>query len=189
VFVNVLPLEGSEEYIQGYADYAGIAAEEYEVIIDNSLYYAENSMDESTMSTIQKLSVYVAAAEIDVMVSDPDVIRRYVNNETFADLKGILTEQQLEKYGPYLYYVDLKTINDINEHIIDESFTPVYPDPRKPEEMAQPVPVGIYVSDCRELRSRYMFMDEDVIMGIVVNSGRLDNAIKFLDYLFEGHID
>lgn len=188
VFVNAWPQEGSEEYLQEFAENAGINAEKYSVSADSSLYYNEGTMDETSMAAIQKLAVYVAAGEIDVMVSDPDTTRRYANGETFADLREVLSEEQLEKYEPYFYYIDMKVVADVeehfDEHIMEEDYVPVYPDPTKPEEMEQPVPVGVYISDCQEFLDRYIFSDETVILGIIINSQHQDNAIAFLEYVF-----
>lgn len=186
-FVNAWELETAADYIQGFADTVGIDTNEYDVMIDSSLFISNTSMDETTMAAAQKLMVYTAAQEIDVMVSDSTSIEQYANNETFSDLRTILSEEQLEKYEPYFYYIDQSVVDEKNEALDNgaDNYVPDYPDPRKPEEMVNPIPVGIYVDSCQGLMDSYVFKEESVVLGVVVNTTRPETALAFLDYLFE----
>lgn len=187
VFVNSWAQEGSEEYLQGFAEKLGIDQEKYEVSIDSSLYISPTSMDQTTIASSQKLMVYTAAAEIDVMVTDAATIEQYANNSTFADLREMLTPEEFARYEPYFYYIDQKVVEekDAAQDALDENYTPNYPDPSKPEEMDEPIPVGIYVDSCTSFMERYTFLSEPVVLSIISNTQRPKAAVSFLDYLFD----
>ena len=67
---------------------------------------------------------------------------------------------------------------------LDTEYTPVYPDPSKPEEMEDPIPVGLFVGNCKTLTDAYSFRSKDVVAGIVINTNRKQAALDFIDYLF-----
>ena len=161
--------------------------EEYEMMIDSSLYISTSSYDETTMTSAQKLMVYTAAKEIDVLISDATAFEQYANNETFYNLYDILSPEQIALYEPYFYYIDQKAVDEKNAaqdaNIAD--YIPTYPDPRQPERMAEPIPVAIYMNNCSIITDAYSFREEDIPMGIVINTQHLDMALDFLDYSFQ----
>lgn len=188
VFVNAWAQEEkAPEYLQGFADQQGIDTEKYDVSIDSSLYIKKDSMDQSTVTSTQKLMVYIAASEIDVIASDDVTFEHYANNNTFYDLREILTPEQIEKYEPYFYYIDQSVVDEkdaaMNE--MDDSYVPVYPDPSRPGEMEDPVPVAFYVGENQGLLDAYYFAEGDVVLGIVGNTTRLEEAVAFVEYIFE----
>ena len=186
VFLNSFVMDDSGEYLQGFAEAAGIDTNEFDIGIDNSLFISKEGMDQNTVASVQKLMVYIAAAEIDVVASDTETFEQYANNNNFADLRDVLSPQQIEKYEPYFYYVDQKAIaekdaaNDAN----DLDYVPNYPDPTKPEEMQQPVPVAIYIDSSNPLFEHYQFSKSPVVIGVVVNTPRPETATAFIDYIF-----
>jgi hypothetical protein len=46
------------------------------------------------------------------------------------------------------------------------------------------VPVGIYITDAPKIVENYYYVDKDAIMGFIVNSNSVDNAIEFLRYIY-----
>jgi hypothetical protein len=124
-----------------------------------------------------------------VIVTDESSLEQYSYGEDFYDLREILSEEQLEKYEPYFYYIDMKTVEERNEILNDASnlyldYVLIAPDPRHPEDMEEPVPVGIYLDDCEEIRKYFYFEDdENVVASVFVNTTRLDMALKYIDYL------
>ena len=185
-FINSWAQEGSEEYLNNFAIEDGIDLDEYEVFIDSTLYISEDAMEETSMSSIQKLMVYVAASEIDVLGADTPTFSQYAYTGTCADLRTILTPEQLEEYKPYLYYIDQKIADEKEAAVdaMDDTYVLVYPDPSKPEEMTTPVPVGIFVDSNKPLLDAYVFSEESVVMGIVSNSKHQQTALEFIDYVF-----
>lgn len=176
------------EFRQGFLDYAGISSEKYETIFDTTIHISPDpdSMDESTMTSTQKLMVYVAAGEVDVMVSDARSIAQYANSEAFFDMRQLLTQKQLAEYEPFFYYVDMAVIREWNEakDNMEYDYKPEFPDPSKPQEMKEPVPVGLFIQSPK-LREAYLFREGDLVLGVYRNTKHLETALQYIDYLFE----
>ena len=177
-----------EAFEQNVTQAIGIDTAEYEIMIDTSMYIdLDNMTDENTYNTVQKMAVYIAAGEIDVMVTNTDTFQYYAYIDYLTDLSTVLTSEQMEAYEPYLYYIDYAVVEAKQEAADNpEEYTGTYPDPTKPEEMSQPIPVGIRLDDAaEEFHNTYAFKDEGVF-GIVVNGPNQENALSFLDYLLAG---
>lgn len=186
VMLNVIPLNtDSAEYADAFADYAEIDTSSEDIIFNTSLRISEDGISEDSYYSSQQLAVYVSAAELDTMLTDAASFRKYANSYYFYDLRDILTAKQLEMYEPYFYYVDQTVVEQIDEAAdnLDTAFQPNYPDPRKPEEMEQPIPVGIYLNGNEELLKNFYFQQDDIVIGIYANTKHLDTALSFLDFL------
>ncbi len=190
VHLNSVARESSEEFTQKFAEYAGIDMEKYNVILDSNMTITFDSYSESVAASAQKLAAYLAAGDLDVMVSAGRMFADYANSDCFYDLREILTPQQLEKYEPYFYYVDWTMVekrNAMSSNLEDVSNLE-YPDPSKPEEMERPVPVAIYVNSSKALADSYYFQDNEdgsLAIGVFGNTGRLETALKYIDYLLQ----
>lgn len=192
VLLNATQLTQEDDYADAFAEHLAINPDEEDVIFDTSIRIIEDSMDETSYTSVQKLMVYTAAGDLDVMVTDTGSFRKYANSETFHDLRDILSEEQLEKYEPYFYYVDQKTIDEIdaaNENYDETATTEInYHDPTRPEEMETPIPVGIYLDNSETLRENFYFRGDEgeaehIVVGVYVNTKHLDYALTFLDYV------
>ena len=188
VMMNASPVTDGTEYSRAFADYAGIDLNKNEFFFDTSIRVgADDIVGDVNYTTMQKLVVYTAAAELDAMVTDTESFQKYANSYTFYDLRNILTEEQIAEYEPYFYYVDWATVEAIEtaNTSFDETFVPTYKDPTKPEEMEQPVPVGIYLNSCDDLMKNFYFRGEDVVMGVYGNTTHLETTLKYIDFLME----
>lgn len=187
--LNTIPLaeDSGEAFTNDYLAASGIDTNEYEILVDTSMVLTPGSMDENTYNTVQKMSVYVAAGEIDVMVTDQQAFEYYAYVDFLLDLRTILTEEQLKVYEPYLYYIDRKVLEDKAEASDNlEEYTLAYPDPTNPAEMEDPIPVGIYLEKAtEEFNNNYIFRSSPAIIGFVVNGSHPENAITFLEYILD----
>jgi len=189
--LNVYELEPAETYPEKFAEYAGIDPNEYDVFFDTSMHMDSSNLaavDENTMATTQKLMVYIAASEIDALIAGESTMNSYAYNETFYDLGSVLSEEQFKKYEPYFYYMDKAVADARNEAEAtgdDYVNVPDYPSPRNPEAMENPIPVGIYLDEADSLKENYYFSDETVILGIPANTDHLENALKYIDFIFQ----
>ena len=178
--------------LNDFAESAEIDLNEYQVSIDSSLQYTAGSMDENSYMSSQKIMVTIAAADVDFLAADEEAFEYYGTTDTFHDLRDIYTEEELEKFKDYLYYVDMDVIREKEEVIEAGNFegytTPVY-DHLAPEEMNDPVPIGFCIQDCPKLADTYYFRTGIVPMGIVVNTQRLETTKQFVEYLFEGLVE
>lgn len=189
LFLNSFALaeDNAEAYKQSFLDTTEINTDEYEIVVDTSLYLQPGSMDEDTYAAVQKVSVHMAAGEIDLIGADPAAFEYYGYLDCLADLRKMLTPEQIEKYSPSFYYIDgevLAAKQKASDNL--EEYTDAYPDPSKPEEMADPIPIGIFLENASEdFTSNYMFSDgSSPAIGFVVNADHVENAQAFIDYIF-----
>ena len=188
VMLNSTATENTEAYSQEVAEALGIDTEKYDLLFDTTMYVDFNNMDDSTVASSQKMMVYIAAGEFDIVVTDTASIEHYSYTDTFYDLRDLLSAEQLEKYEPYFYYIDKKVLDEKQAaaDAMDSSYVPVYPeDPSNPESMAEPVPVGIYVNSCDDFTNNFYFRADDVVFSVVATTTRPELAIQYLDYIFE----
>ena len=189
-YINTLPLGSSEEHIQAFAEYAGIDMDAYDLKIDDTLYLDLDTPSQDSMATSQKLMAYLAAGEIDVFLSDETIIQQYAYNESFYDLRDILSQEQIDRYEPYFFYMDQAVAealhNARNDPNYDYTQSPVIPDPKNPDAMERPIPVGIILDNADSLSELYYFGEDcPGIIAVVITSSHSDTAIKYIDYLLE----
>jgi len=185
--INGIELDANGEYAQGFAEYAGIDQENYEVILDASMRIDLDALDQTTIASSQKLVAYIAGKDIDIFITDSQIMEQYANSDTFHDLREFLSEEQYAEYEPCFYYIDQAVVDekDAAQQNLDSSYVAVYPDPRNPDAMQDPIPVGIYLDQSCPLREHYYFADDDIIIGVVGNTERAEAASGFLDYLLQ----
>lgn len=177
-------------YGDAFAEYAGIDTSEYDVRFDTSIQIDYSSLDESTITSAQKYMAYLAAAQLDVIVTDEASLESSAYQQDFYDLREILSAEQLEKYSPYFYYIDMTVVAQRDELLDDPNnlsseLDLEIPDPRNPEAMDDPVPVGIYLDTCTDLKDRFYFRGEDIVGCVFGNTKHLEASLKYFDFLFE----
>lgn len=187
--INGMELQSADEYQKGFAEYAGLDIEANDIVFDTTMHIAVDGAsyyDQNAVASGQKLMVYLASSEIDVMVTDEATIEQYANNEILMDLRNLLTQEQISQYEPYFYYVDQAVVDEKNaaEDARDYSYVPVYPDPADPSAMAEPVPVGIYL-DNSSLNEYYHYTGGRTVVGVAVNTSRPESASKFIDFALQ----
>lgn len=178
-------MEDTSENTAAFAEYAGIDESMYQILYDTSIQIGTEAADDYNSS--QKLMVYIAAGELDVMVSDADSLTRYAHQGNFKDMRDFLTEEQLEKYADSFYYIDNAVVKEIEaaNEIFDLEFVPNYKNPHHPEEMQEPVPTGIFVNEDCPLLKDYYFRGEDVAVSVFINTERPELASAFIDFLMQ----
>lgn len=182
VLLNCSPYQDNEWLQEEYVDYAGINLDEYDITFDTGVYYTCNSVDEDSYVTLQKLETYTGAGQLDVMLGAGEEFAYFANSILFKDLREILSEEQLQKYEPYFYYVDTSLLDIPATETLDFGNLP---DPKKPEEMENPVPVAIYVESSEKLNRAYYFKnaEDGIAIGIYANTSHPENALALIDYI------
>lgn len=184
--LNTSAFPGEEAYIQSFAEYAGIDTDKYDVVFDTDMFINADMTGRDTAATLQKLTSYTIAGDIDVMIAGSEFIDRYANGQNFHDLRDILTPGQIALCEPYFYYVDQTVADAIDEaNKTGQTYEQPYPDPRNPDAMENPIPVGIYLDNCVTLKENFYFRSEEMVLGMYVNSSRTDVALKFIDYVLQ----
>ena len=173
------------DFLTDFAEKEGIDLNTSDITFDTSIRIVEDSMDEVSVTSTQKLMAYVAANELDSMITDFNSFQKYANSSLFYDLRDILTEEQLQALEPYFYYVDREVVLAIEaaNDDMNTDYTPDYPDPLHPEDMQDPVPVGICLTDCKDLTDTYYFRGDGIVMGIYANAEHVQTAVDLAEYL------
>ena len=178
-------MEDTSGNTAAFAEYAGIDEDKYQILYDTSVQIGTEAGDDYDSS--QKLMVYIAAGELDVMVSDADSLTKYAYRENFKDLRDFLSEEQLEKYQDSFYYIDNAVVKELDaaNEAYDFDYVPDYGDPHHPEEMEEPIPTGIFVNEDCPLLKDYFFRGEDVAVSVLINTERPELASCFIDFLMQ----
>ena len=175
-------LDQAETYMTEFARKADIDLDQYEVRLSAELYISEENLMDS-YDTLQVLGAHMAAQAIDVLVSDPQTLCPFIYQDAFADLTQVLSPEQQAQYGAYFLYMDLAVLKEpetVTETVAE------YPDPSKPELMAEPVPVALLLpEDSSFWQLCYFQAPGPVAIGILGNTLNTDNALAFLDYIME----
>ena len=184
--LNSMAVSQTEDYVQRFEEYVGIDREDYEVIFDTSLYIEIGGRDSVTATSFQKLTVYIAAGDLDVIITDPEIIEYYVDEGIFSDLRQVLSPEQISLYEPYFFYVDQAELDAIQEaEARNETYEAVSSDPRQPESMSDPVPVGIFLDGCQGLKENVQFFDEEPVLSVMINSSNVETALKLIDFVMQ----
>ena len=205
MLINASPNTQETDLEQSFSTYADIDKAKYDCYIDTATTLNLNSTNQYDMASIQKIMAVVAAGDLDTMVADYNSFSHYAMNDTFTDLRKVLSKDQLAKYSDDLYYVDYAVITAAeNEDVSSESASDssvastlssgadsssvgtadqfVKPDP---STMTTPVPVGIILSDAAALKDADVYTGTVPVLGITQNTSRIEEAQKFIDYLFQ----
>ena len=175
-------VENARTYVNDFATEIGIDLEEYEVHISTDLTLDDQDLA-SAYNTAQVIVAQVAAHSVDVLAADLETLTRYFYQEMFWELDQVLTPEQMEKYADYILYADMAVVRKLQE-ALDEA--PVFPDPTKPEEMAEPFPIAVRVpTDSGFKKNCYTYWKSDVALGLVATTENMENTLAFLDYIME----
>lgn len=158
-FYNDTGDSSSTELIDGFVAYMGIDTKEHDAYIDATMNYAADSSDYNTYMSVEKSMAVISTGELDVVVGDTDTIDYFARSECLHDITAILPEDLLEQFGDKLYYAESG-------------------------ESGELIPAGIYVTDSPKLNQYYYYVDREPILGFIINSDSLDNAIEFLRYIY-----
>lgn len=188
LFLNAHSLETEvnvDDWGQEFLELKKIDTEEYEVTFLDS--YTLSGDDTTDYEIEQAIWVQVGAGAIDFMVSPLDYVTDYAYQDYYCDLRTIFSEEQIEKYEQYFLYVDGEVIKEIDElsQDLNNEVNVTLPDATKPEEMKDPIPVFIDMSQCEEITKLYGSAYDSLVFGVLVNAEFPDNAVAFLDYLME----
>ncbi len=180
----------TSEYVAGVEEALGVESGEY-LTIEATLDVTEDSVDYTSQ---EALMVRIAAKEVDVMVAEEETISRYAEADVLIDLTTILSEEQLERYSAYFYYIDYALIESgyYDETNYEDEVAAGTADHASPENMEQPIAVGIYIATTDEagdyvcttpeFNANYYYSTE-AIFTITNFSGHIDAALQFLDYI------
>lgn len=167
-----------DSYLGDFAQAFDIDTDEYH--LTSQMIYLGQGM-ESDYQNAELFSVMMIAGDLDVVAAEDTILVRYAYQEALADLSGQLTAEQMDALAPYLLYVDASLFEEMREFSEE---APTYPDPTKPEEMKQPVPVAIMLQPEWDLaKVCYPYTYGDTAVSLAANSKNSSNAQAFLQFV------
>lgn len=186
-----------------FMEYAQIDPNEYAAYIDTSVTLSEDMMSQATIASQEKMIAMMQVGTISAIVADTETFEGYAQFEYFYGLEDIFSEEQLEKYRPYLYYTDAATIGQEDDgnpygssgHKDPSAFVI---DHRDPSSMEKPVAVGIILSEDNRIADAgyYTYLQNaeydyqghasDAVLGIPVTNKEPELVLRFLEYLNMG---
>ncbi len=189
VMLNVYNMESQashEELLEDFYKEHEIDSKEEKINLNSSLYYSVDNMN-TNHQTMQVLMAWLSADQLDFITGDAASLTDLAYNEYFTDLRDYFSEDELAKYEPYFLYIDydlfLKRV-EMADNMEDVSGIKL-PDCTKPEEMKDPIPVMIDMSQNKKMTELYGETFDVLALGITVKETNKDMTLKFLDYLME----
>lgn len=173
-------------FLTDFYDYAGIDDDTQEVAFYSDLMLKDGS-NKSDVNTFQRIMAGIAIQEFDFVVGQDASFRlcAYNTSNLLMDLRNFLDQATLEKLAGHLYYIDGAYLEKLNAPVgesVDLSLTDA-PDPKKPELMENPIPVGIDISGNEAFQSAYYFPDTISYLGVVSNVPRPELMKQFIQFL------
>ncbi len=172
----------AEQYEADFIETLDIDTSKYDVRLDAS-YQLVGSSTMADTSLSDALSVRVATGEIDAFLAGEAFFTSYTEIDAFVDLRTVLTPEQIAQYEDSFYYIDYARIeNESDDQTSNDLSYLSEVQPRNPESMEKPIPVGIYVTPTEEFGKAYYFSKkENLVFGIIYNHGNIDYITAFLD--------
>ncbi len=191
-FLNSFSMDAETGFMDEFAKTTDVDLDKFEVRLDDTTRFSLDGYDQTSMAMVQRFVAMIYAGDIDNAVMEKSLFTNYAKNETFMDLRQVLTPEQIEKYKDHFYYIDRAEFDAAEEADfgeIAESNAPVLKedtvDRKNPEAMKDPIPVGIFIED--DLRGKiteYGFYPEDevIVFGFLTET-HADLGRQFLDWL------
>lgn len=174
--------EHTEALISEFAEKANIDLNEYDVHLSTNLVLDGSNLS-NDYNTSQIIAAQVNAQFIDVLASDMNIATSYFYQDAYYDLNQLLTPQQKNQYAKNFLYADMAVVRRIFENGVEVTR---YPDPTKPENMEEPVPVALLLRENCDFALKYYPNNQGcVAIGIMANSENLENALAFLNYVMQ----
>lgn len=168
-------------FTANFTEHVGIDPSKYEVYISTDLTL-DDSDSMNAYNVGQIVMTQIIAKSVDLLVGDLESTTRYLYQDIYLDLNEILTEAQKSQYSKYFLYADMAMVRRLREEPMN---SPQFPDPTKPEEMEEPVPVALIIPTGSDfIAACYPSHKSDIAVGIVASTENMNTALAFLDYIF-----
>lgn len=191
VLVNSGFSEEQSSYAQGFYEHAGVNTDEEQVKFTTNISFT-NNLQQMYSANLQTLYTKVGVGEVDFITGQAQIFPLFAYNRShmLMDLRKVLPEEMLSQLEGRLYYIDSSILEQPEDYSSltqlpdsSEEQTFDYPDPSKPEEMVNPIPIGIDIQSCQKFRDAYYPMSETLYLGVATNYPHPEMLLTFLQYL------
>ena len=181
---KIVSQEAVEALGDGFLEHLGRDPKLTRVRIVHDLpYTAEAETPGDNFAAIDALTEYIAAGRLDFLAGPQAAMENLAYSDFFEDLRNVLSPEQLEAFAGDLRYMDLAVVRQLEQMAENKSYPENFtlPDPGKPEEMEEPVPV--FVDLTRQDALAPIFGEEPVLFAVARNTARPETARDFMEYL------
>lgn len=187
VFFGATAQSAADSYLAEFAQSAGIDTDKYELMVQSALNIRmDDKITDETYQAMQAFAAMVAANMVENIAADTDLFLYYSYLGYTVDLRTVLTQQQLADLAPHLNYIDGDLLRQ--QENSDEGLTFDYgdcPDPKDPDSMTDPIPVGIDLTAATlAFHESYKFSSDSPVIGICASSDKPGTASAFLQFAF-----
>ena len=183
VFFGASEKRSSEAFLDEFARFANLNLENYDVAIQLSPgIQLDGTITEEVYQTIEGFTTMVAANTVDQIAADADLFLYFSYLGFNADLRLFFNETQISILDESINYIDGDLLRQYQskEKNIDYNH---FPDPKRPEDMIDPIPVGIDLSAATDaFHNIYSFAGDDAVIGICATSERMLTAVAFIKF-------
>ncbi len=139
----------------------------------------------------ESLAIYIAAGDVDAICGSDDWFSNYAYNDFFIPLENIFSSEELAAYSDDIFYIDKAVLDRYRSARDNENYDydEAYPDPDKPEEMDEPIAIGLTLEDNELYNSNFITANgnaKHVVIGIVRNTPNTQITTEFLKYIENG---
>ncbi|MCR5719732.1 MAG: hypothetical protein K6F84_04125 [Lachnospiraceae bacterium] len=171
-----------------FPKYAGINTKKEKISLDDSYAIDLEGTSQASVYSMQKLTAYVSASELDMMVGSVDVISYYAYQDDFMELDKVLPKEDRERPEGQLFYIDKAVVEECQQALSEMKDTEEIekPDPFKPELMKEPVCVGIVLDQEKPPLSTSFYVtnaEEGAVFAVLYNAPHTDMCRKFMEYM------
>lgn len=153
---------GVDQIKTEFAEYIDLDEQKELLTIDNSFYLSSSGLSEYSLANEQKLSTYIFAGEIDIIIAPEADMTNYAKFGTLIKITDQLPTNMVTKFAQNFFY-----------GAVEEDGV-----------MGPTSPYGIYLDDTVVYDNSGKLIEKPVL-GIVANSEHDETAIDFINYLFQ----
>ena len=177
---GIQPVE-QPEILQTFYDANGIDTDKQEIVLQTGLSL-NSSLPSVTQTFYQRIHAGIGSKETDFLMGYGYAISQcaYDSSHMLADLRDVFSPETLARLEGCLYYIDGSVWNAIKQSPTKEF---EIPDPHKPQNMADPIPVAIDISICNEFVSAFYSLAEPVYVAVTINAPHPELTVRFIECL------
>lgn len=166
---------------QEFLQHLRLDSGDYTVRLVSDVYFYQDQSDVEAYYVLESMVAQIASGMLDFVATDAKTFP--MMSAYYADLRTVLTEEQLETYGGLLVYVEKAELEALTEGTSEVVELPTYY--RDPAVLADPVPLGLALPEECRLLEAYRYSGNEVFFGLIVNSEHQDQAVAFLEFVLE----
>lgn len=157
--------EKVKDFVSDLDTHFKVDPDKEKITFDYSYYISDTDMSQSTLSSIQKLSTYVSAKQIDVIITDETCFKSLMEDGYLISLSELLPADMYTELADR-YFSGATRDEDLKGNIT----------------YGEQAAYGIYIDDSEIYRNSGTSIEKPVL-GVISNSPNKDNTIKLIRYL------